>query len=224
MGVDASEAYDGKVGQTYEFKTMLHAIHFAGGTTALNPDPIVIYRTRGIYAWVGEGETLPNWATTPACKVVSPTTTPPVAPAYVDVAPFETVPKDMAVTVTGNIVYGASTNTDGTYPTVACQPFNLYHPTYPRDARQCSGCHVAGFATIPDQSIAVATTIDAGQIDSGTGGSAVWRNQLDDTLQGPAAAACTSCHSTTSTRGHAYNESWIPQTFPNGRQTILDQR
>ena len=30
MGVDASEAYDGQVGQTYEFKTMLHAIHSAG--------------------------------------------------------------------------------------------------------------------------------------------------------------------------------------------------
>ena len=30
MGVNASEAYDGKVGQTYELKTMLHAIHSAG--------------------------------------------------------------------------------------------------------------------------------------------------------------------------------------------------
>jgi len=68
----------------------------------------------------------------------------------------------------------------------------------------------------------VATTIDAGQIDSGTGGNAVWKNQLDDTLQGASAAACTSCHSTTETRGHAYQNGWTPQTFPNGRQTILD--
>ncbi len=30
MGVTAAEAYDGKVGQTYEFKTMLHSIHSAG--------------------------------------------------------------------------------------------------------------------------------------------------------------------------------------------------
>ena len=30
MGVDQSEAYDGQVGQTYELKTMLHAIHSAG--------------------------------------------------------------------------------------------------------------------------------------------------------------------------------------------------
>jgi hypothetical protein len=226
MGVDRTEAYDGKVGQTYEFKTMLHAIHFANGqfvsgVQTLNPDPIVIYRTRGIFAWVGEGESLPNWAVT-ACNVVSPTTTPPVQPAYVDVAPFETPPTGMSVTTRGYIVNGASTNTDGTYPTVACQTHNLYHPTYPRDAKQCSGCHVAGFDTIPDQSMAVATTIDAGQIDSGTGANAVWRNQLDDTLQGASAAACTSCHSTTETRGHAYQNGWTPQTFPNGRQTILD--
>ncbi len=57
MGVNASEAYDGKVGQTYEFKTMLHAIHSAG----LGMDPYVVYRTRGIYAWTDEGVTPPNW-------------------------------------------------------------------------------------------------------------------------------------------------------------------
>ncbi len=107
----------------------------------------------------------------------------------------------------------------------ATQPHNLYHPTYPRNERQCSACHVAGFDTVPDQSVAVATTIDAGVCESNCGTTgAVWRDQLDDTLQGASAAACVSCHSTTETRGHAYNEGWIPQTFPNGRQTILDQR
>jgi len=74
-------------------------------------------------------------------------------------------------------------------PTVACQPHNLYHPTYPRQANDCTACHdVAKLDTIPDQSKAVATTIDAGKIDSGSGGSAVWKNQLDDTLQGASAA------------------------------------
>jgi OmcA/MtrC family decaheme c-type cytochrome len=56
-GVDASEAYDGKAGQTYGFKTMLHAIHATGDTGA----PYVIYRTRGIFAFAGSEAVLRNW-------------------------------------------------------------------------------------------------------------------------------------------------------------------
>jgi OmcA/MtrC family decaheme c-type cytochrome len=194
MGVDASEAYDGKVGQTYELKTMLHAIHSAGTGLA----PFVIYRTRGIYAWTAEGSTLPNWPTgTPTCR------------SSIDAA----APAPMS----GFTVFGAD-------PAVAqsCQTHNLYHPTYPRAVNDCAACHVDGFDVIPDQGKAVATTLDAGAIDSGTGTSAVWKNQLDDTLQGASAAACTSCHQTTDARGHAYQNGWTPQTFENGRQTIID--
>ena len=192
MGVTASEAYDGKVGQTYEFKTMLHAIHSQGSD--LVHDPYVVYRTRGIYAWTAEDVTLPNWATGEACENTA--NTPPTP---------------------GIRVFGG----DPAEPR-SCQPHNLYHPTYPRNERDCAACHKAGFGTIPDQSKAVATTIDAGNIDSGT--TNVWKNQLDDTLQGASAAACTSCHSSTDVRGHAYNEGWTPQIFPNGRQTILDTK
>ena len=53
MGVDKTEAYDGRVGQTYEFKSMLHTLHTAGG----QEKPIIIYRTRGIFAWAPEGMT-----------------------------------------------------------------------------------------------------------------------------------------------------------------------
>jgi OmcA/MtrC family decaheme c-type cytochrome len=182
MGVDASEAYDGLVGQTYELKTMLHAIHSAGDA----PGTFAIYRSRGIYAWAPEGVTPPNWATTP-CEKATPT-------------PGQEY-----------LVFGADPALD-----VSCQPHTLYHPTYPRDVRQCSACHVAGFDTIPDQSKAVATTMNAG--------TAPWNNQLDDTLQGASAAACTSCHQTTDARGHAYQNGWTPQTFENGRQTILDTK
>src|SRR5512147_1355881 len=49
MGVDASEAYDGLVGQTYELKTFLHRVHTAGEQSEVAP--LVIYRNRGIYAW-----------------------------------------------------------------------------------------------------------------------------------------------------------------------------
>jgi OmcA/MtrC family decaheme c-type cytochrome len=58
MGVEASEAYDGKAGQTFEMKSMLHAIHSAGEEGAA---PIVIYRNRGIYAWATSRDLLPNW-------------------------------------------------------------------------------------------------------------------------------------------------------------------
>jgi OmcA/MtrC family decaheme c-type cytochrome len=196
MGVTASEAYDGLVGQTYEFKTMLHAIHSAGDA----PGTFAIYRNRGIYAWVAEGKTPPNWPTgAPTCR----SSTDAAAPAP----------------ISGYLVFGAD-------PAVAqsCQTHNLYHPTYPRDTRQCSACHVAGFKTVPDQAKAVATTLDAGKPDSGTGTNTVWKNQLDDTLQGASAAACTSCHQSTDARGHAYQNGWVPQTFEKGRQTILDTK
>jgi hypothetical protein len=197
MGVTASEAYDGKVGQTYEFKTMLHAIHSAGDQTGT----FAIYRNRGIYAWVPEGVKPPNWPTgAPTCR----SSTDPAAPNP---------------NISGYTVFGAD-------PAVAqsCQTHNLYHPTYPRDTKQCSGCHVAGFKTIPDQAMAVATTLDAGKPDSGTGTGTVWKNQLDDTLQGASAAACVSCHQGTDAKGHAYQNGWTPQTFEKGRQTILDTK
>jgi OmcA/MtrC family decaheme c-type cytochrome len=195
MGVTASEAYDGKVGMTYEFKTMLHAIHSAG----LGNSP-VIYRTRGIYAWVPEGTTPPNWPTgAPTCR----SSIDPPAPAP----------------MTGYRVFGSDPAV-----TQSCQTHNLYHPTYPREVAECGACHVATFARIPDQAKAVATTLDAGKPDSGTGTGTVWKNQLDDTLQGASAAACTSCHSSTGSKGHAYQNGWTPQTFPNGRQTILDTK
>jgi len=177
MGVDASEAYDGKVGQTYELKTMLHAIHSAGTGLA----PYVVYRTRGIYAWTAEGVTPANW----------PATSDPT------------------------LVFGG----DPAVPQ-ATQPHTLYHPTYPRLWNDCAACHADGFDLIPDQDKAVATTLDAGTVDAGT--TNVWKNQLDDTLQGASAADCTSCHQTTDARGHAYQNGWTPQTFENGRQTIID--
>jgi OmcA/MtrC family decaheme c-type cytochrome len=211
MGVDKTEAYDGRVGQTYEFKTMLHALH----TAAEQTKTLAIYRTRGIYAWAPEGVTPPNWTTAAACKVVSPIAPATTPAAFVDVAPFEAVPAGMQVTTTGNIVNGASKNADGTtYPTVACQVHNLYHPTYPRLFNDCAACHTATFSTMVDQTKGVATTIDAGV--------APFNNQLDDSLQGANAAACTSCHQDAASVGHAEQNGWTPTKFPNGRQTIID--
>jgi hypothetical protein len=58
MGVDKTDSYDGLNGQTYEFKSMLHAIHSAGHD---GQKPIVIYRSNGIYAWAPSEDLLRNW-------------------------------------------------------------------------------------------------------------------------------------------------------------------
>jgi len=100
--------------------------------------------------------------------------------------------------------------------TASKQPHNFHIPTYPRALNDCAACHGAiDFDLVPDQSKALATTLDAG--------AAPWQNKLDDVLQGAGAAACTSCHSTSFARGHAYQNGWNPAVFPNGRQTILDE-
>ena len=183
MKVDNTDSYDGLKGQTYEFKTMLHAIHSSGHA---GQNPYVIYRNNGIYAWAPDVALLRNWPGTGSQPV-----------------------------------FGSD---DGTGKPVL-RTHNFHTPTYPRAGSDCAACHVSTFAVIPDQAKATATTLDAGKADSGAGtANAVWRNQLDDTLQGASAAACTSCHQSTDTKGHAYQNGWTPQTFEKGRQTILDTK
>jgi len=94
------------------------------------------------------------------------------------------------------------------------QNHNFHNPTYPRLENDCAACHAEDFAVVPDQAIAMATTLEAG-VDP-------WTNQIDDVLQGAGAASCTSCHSDAAAKGHAYQNGWTPTTFPNGRQTIID--
>jgi OmcA/MtrC family decaheme c-type cytochrome len=167
FGVDPSDAYDGKIGETYEMKTMLHRIHSAG--TEGSP-AYVLYRGRGIYAWAPDESALANWP--------------------------------------GNgrhIVFGSND---------VEQNHTFSAPTYPRALNACMACHEPGFDVMPDQAMAMATTIDAGSDE--------WANQLDDTLQGVTTTACITCHTDGPTRGHAYQNSWVPQEFVEGRQTIID--
>jgi len=137
MGVDASEAYDGRVGQTFEMKSMLHMIHTAGlgprsDGLEIGGKPIAIYRGRGIY-YFGLEEPA-NWPD-------------PVADACV-----------RTNGTAGQWVYGADRTVDGN-----CQPHNFHTPTYPRRANDCGACHVAGFDQIPDPTKAMATTLDPGE-------------------------------------------------------------
>ncbi|MGB5335663.1 MAG: hypothetical protein WBN07_08590 [Woeseiaceae bacterium] len=167
MGVDESEAYDGKVGETFEMKTMLHRIHSAG--TDGSP-PYVIYRNRGIYGFATDDSLLPNWPGTGQ-----------------------------------QLVFGSDGVTTN---------HNFHTPTYPRALNACTACHTADFTVIPDQTKSMAATVEAG--------SDVWEDQLDDVLQGAATTACVTCHADGASKGHAYQNSWTPQAFPEGRQTIID--
>jgi OmcA/MtrC family decaheme c-type cytochrome len=174
MNVDKTESYDGLVGQTYELKTMLHAIHSAGRE---GNNPIVFYRGNGIFAWAPDESLLKNWPGT------------------------------------GNKAVFGSADAAGA---PVMRNHNFHKPTYPRGLNECEACHAPGFKTIPDQAKAMATTLDASSV--------VWTNQVDDVLQGASAASCTSCHQSTGTKGHAYQNGWTPQAFPNGRQTIIDTK
>ena len=179
-GVDPSEAYDGKAGQTYGFKTMLHGIHSSGKPTPSGKPrvPIVIYRTNGIYAWAADNTLLRNWPGTD-----------------------------------NQVIFGSNDN-------VLKRIHYFNSPTYPKALNDCSACHVDGFTYPPDQTKAVATTLNAG--------AAPYDNQLNDVLEGPAAAACMSCHQSSDSgeqaalKGHAYQFGFVPAVFPNGREDVLN--
>lgn len=180
MGIDPADTYDGQVGETYELKSMLHAIHSANyefEDDRKNP-PLVIYRGRGVYAFAPDDSLLPNWPGTGS-----------------------------------QTVFGSTIDNEGN-PGSYVINHNFHAPTYPRLLNDCAACHVAGLPVQPDQTKAMATTVEAGSED--------WDDQIDDVLQGATSTACITCHADAASKGHAYQNSWDPQEFPEGRQTIID--
>jgi hypothetical protein len=133
-------------------------------------------------------------------------------------------------------VYGSSAtgtvperNTDGTCKTTGLQPstdgtwriHNFIEVHYPQALNNCGACHATGWPQAAvDATKATALTVDPG--------AAPWGNQLDDVLMGPTAASCMSCHQSADPtwqfglRIHAYGQGWVPSTFENGRQTLID--
>ncbi len=182
-GVDPSEAYDGRAGQAFGIKEMVHAVHPAGAFG----NPLVIYRGRGIYGWATDESQLPNW------------------PGDGDDLP----------------VFGSD---DGTGNPVL-QDHHFHSPTFPRALNDCAACHVQDdpltedtdetFVKIfPDPTKAMATTVEAG--------AQPFEDQLNDVLQGVQTTSCISCHADSATTAHGWQNSWVPQEFPEGRQTIID--
>lgn len=215
FNVTDAEAYDGKVGQTYGFKSLLHAIHSAGksGRVGLTNDVAgrndqitVLYRTNGIYAWGPSESALgPNW------------------------------PGTGSQVVYGSTYLGTTTATftNGAPVTLG---HNFHAPTYPRFLNDCQACHVAGGYGLPDQGVAVATTVDAGTVNHNSIADQAAQsiidngNQNDDVLISPATSACLSCHHTASPSGqakleaHLFQMSFYPDDFGalNGRNEVLN--
>jgi len=202
FGVNAAAAYDGKVGESFDLRNMIHGIHSSGETGM----PMVFYRTNGIY-FFGSQEALArstNWPTTDApgdgvnCR--------PVAGAT-------------ALLSDGGIPRWSGCTTP------YAQKHNFIEVHYPRSLADCSACHVPGtVSTPPDPRMAVGLTVDPG-----AGPGAAWSNLLDDTLIGPTAASCMSCHQSGDPlkqyyqRSHAYNFGFPPSVFAGlGRQALLD--
>ncbi len=171
FGVDSSEAYDGRAGQNFGIKEMVHAVHPAGATG----NRIVIYRGRGIYAWATDESQLSNWPGTGSQPV-----------------------------------FGSD---DGTGAPVM-QNHNFHAPTYPRGLYDCAACHVEDVQLLPDATKAMASTVEAGEPPFG--------DQTNDVLQGVQTTSCVTCHADSAAKGHAYQNSWTPQAFEEGRKTIIE--
>jgi hypothetical protein len=217
MGVVASEAYDGKAGETYDLRYMVHAIHAAGAEhgASTHPyacpgpqcgqevpgaflgagQPLVYYRTNGVY-FFGSKEALAKVASWPGtgCQVVAGSGAPSTA---------------------------TGTQCDAANTAAVTKNHNFIEVHYPRALNDCGACHVNGSEqSLPDPTRAVAVTYEAG--------AAPWNGLLDDKLIGPSTAACMSCHGSMDAvtqfrlRKHAYDNGWAPSVFPNGRQSLLD--
>jgi hypothetical protein len=201
-GVDATEAYDGKVGMTYGFKSLLHAVHSANENNAIT----MCYRTNGNYVWTGEITEKPALYPTvdtdasPYDVIVGDGA---AALIYGSSSPAGTGAKTVAGTLSN--LYdprGTNPNTpyDGTSEWGVYRAHNLYHPTYPQQLTNCVACHVPGTFGLPSAANAIATTVNAGTV--ALGGSKPNQNAsnalnsvlTDDTVIGPSAAACFSCH------------------------------
>ncbi|MBI5495284.1 MAG: cytochrome c3 family protein [Deltaproteobacteria bacterium] len=216
MGVDVTEAYDGKPGEAYDMRNMVHGIHSAGESGR----PIVYYRSNGIYFFGPRAAlaAVTNWPTSGGitCKNAE----------GADVTYYK---------VAGSVPNGTSdrvpsVNTDGTCNTGTSNPLstdgvwrihNFIEVHYPQPLNNCGACHTNGWTPAAvDGTKGVALTVDPG--------AAPWGNQLDDVLMGPTAASCMSCHQSGDAyeqyvlRQHAADQGFAPTMFTDGRQTLLD--
>jgi len=213
FGVTATTAYDGKPGEAYDMRNFVHALH-AGGETNM---PIVIYRTRGIF-FFGSQAGLDNYIATrnwPTTGGVTCKNAEGAVVTYYKVYGSIPTGNKPGVDSAGLCTTGVA-STDGTW-----QVHTATIVDYPSALNRCDACHADTWrpATV-DPAKGVAVTVDPGLAPFG--------DQLNDVLWGPTSASCMSCHQwgvpsvNFGWQIHAYGQSWVPTTFPNGRQTLID--
>lgn len=177
--VNTAATYDGKNNESYDMRTMIHAIH----GVAKRETPWTIYRSRGIYAFapaVYQQIPDPN----------DPTETITVEGAY----PFPAGWPADGMTINGS--------TNGS--TIA-HNWTVVH--YPRPINECTACHNEEAYEAVDQTKGVPLTVDPGNAQSGAlTNNANYGSQADDIVIGPTAAACTACHATAPTLRHATSD------------------
>ena len=107
-------------------------------------------------------------------------------------------------------------STDGTW-----QVHTATIVDYPSAMNRCDACHASTWTpSTVDPTKGVAVTMDPGVAPFG--------NQINDVLRGPTGTSCMSCHQwgvpavNFGWQIHSYGQSWVPTTFPNGRQTLID--
>ncbi|TLM65283.1 MAG: hypothetical protein FDZ69_10570 [Deltaproteobacteria bacterium] len=187
-GVDQNEAYDKKPGQTYGFKSLLHAVHSAGHNEAIT----MVHRTNGNYVWSGHATVIPNYPTadiyaddtawgeqTNYWLNDDPAKTQPVGSGLAALVYGSSAPHGYGPQTDGGAsappVYSSSStaaNYNPAYPAGTTytagttyqvyRNHNLHQTTYPQVLNNCLSCHKAGTFGFPDASKAVATTVDAG--------------------------------------------------------------
>jgi OmcA/MtrC family decaheme c-type cytochrome len=199
-GVDANEAFDGKVGQTYGFKSLLHAVHSAGHNDAIT----MVYRTNGNYVWAKDPSMIPNY---PQFDVYGDGNNGKISSVTPDDDATKTAPVGTGAAA---LMFGSSAP-HGTGPyteTVNGTPYyqvyraaNLHVTEFPQALNNCASCHKANTFGFPDPAKAIATVVNVGGVLTNQLAStgAVYGTISDDTVQGASAAACMSCHATANT-------------------------
>lgn len=191
-GVDATEAYDGQAGQTYGFKSLLHAVHSAGETGKIT----MVYRTNGVYVWAGEDTIIPNWPGTGAQTV------------------YGSVPagtNTLGTTRTHNLhvpTYPRSLND--------CAACHVAGSTGLPDQSKSvattinAGTVALSTTTPPSASNAVNGNGNDDTLEGTAAAACMSCHQSGNSFEQSVLKA------------HAYQNGWAPAVFPEGRQTILD--